>query len=459
MIGAPVTDRIARFVTEIDLERIPARDLATARLAFADCVGVTLAAVTNPAGRTIVDYVRELGGTPEAGVIGAGFKTSRPLAALANGTLAHALDWDDVGDVGHSGAAILPVVISVGHALDCSGRECLLAYVAGFETMHALVRGFDLHGDEQVHGLHMTPVFGVMGATAAAARLYGLDEPQTRRALGIAASSAAGVLANLGYQVKPLHVGNACKNAVVAVDLARRGLDATPDVFDHEVGFGRAVLAAGESGRWHPDRVVAALGDRFHVADTLSFKKYPCCYYTHRALDSLLGLMREHELTEEAIESVEMEIRNIPPFFHPTPETGSQGRFSLEYCLAAALTDRDVGVSSFADDKVQSAAMRRALGKVRVVRRPIWAFWRQGSNRVSVRLSDGRLLQRDTAAPLGDVRNPMPAERVHDKFLANARDVLGDGEARRMLERLLALESVGTAGEIMEPLTACAART
>lgn len=451
--ASEVTRRIARFIVDTRFETIPGSDVASAKLAMLDCLGCALAAHGEPGARIVTEYVRDLGGEPRCGVIACGFKTAAPLAALANGTLAHALDHDDVSPSGHASVILLPAILASAESRNRGGRDCLEAYVVGFEVAYRIAASLGLRGDHQIHGLHLTSVLGVMAATAAAAKLAGLDEEATRRALGIAASQASGVLGNLGFDVKPFHAGHASKSAMVSVELAERGLTAAPDVFERPVGYGEAVLGAGEPGRVDHERLLAGLGSDFHVAKGLSFKKYPCCYYVHRALDSVLGLMREHELDFDRIERVELELRRIPPFFHAAPGTGPQGKFNFEYCLASAILDGEVGHAAFEEGRVACEPLRRALDKVRVVRRPIWTVWRQGSNRVRLHTRDGRRLERDVRAPLGDAANPLPAAAVHEKFRRNASRALDEPDVASVLEEMLALEKLDRIDAIMERVT------
>lgn len=427
-----VTKRFAEFVVDTRLEDVPAEERRLAGVAMLDGLGVTIAATTEPPGRTMIEYVREMGGNPQASVIGGGFKTNNANAAFANGTLAHCLDFDDVGGFGHPTVVLLPAILAVAEQLGKSGRDALEAYVVGFEVAAHLALG-NTRGAallDQVHGFHSTAVYGHFAAAAAAAKLFNLDVEQTQRTFGIVASACAGILANLGYQVKPLHAGQASRNGVVAADLARRGWTGAPDIIERPVGWAYAFL--GE--HFEAERATAGLGTEWRLPASLGIKKYPCCYYNHAALDALLGLLRENDVAFDDVASAELEVPKLLPFFHPQPRTGFQGKFSYEYNLAAAILDHEIVQESFSDAKAVSPGMIEALGRVRVVERPEkFSSPMHRPAHVNVRTAAGREISRVVDMPTGNAHDPLPAEHIAAKFRRNAGRLLEESDAARLL--------------------------
>ncbi len=226
-----VTERFARFVVDTSYEDIPPEAIRIAKEISLDCLGTTLAGYVDPVGKAITKIVRDLGGTPECTVIGAGFKTSSAQAALANGTMAHALDFDDMGlSMGHPSVPVLPVILALGEKMHLTGRDILTAHLIGFE-----VEGKLGYGSQELYsrGWHSTGVLGVMGAAAAAAKMLKLNMEQTRMAFGIAASHAAAVKPNMGSMTKPLHAGNAARGGIMAALLAKEGYTAEPSIIEH----------------------------------------------------------------------------------------------------------------------------------------------------------------------------------------------------------------------------------
>ena len=221
------TEKIARWVVNTDYEQIPAQAVEMAKRTALDTVACALAGSAEPASKLITRYVQKLGGPPQAGVIGGGFQAAVGDAALANGTIAHALDYDDCGmKIGHPSVMVLPAVLSLGQQLHASGRQVLTAYILGIEVEGKVA----LHADFKLaeRSLNSQSWYGSLGAAAACANLLRLDADQTRMALGIAANLACGVSANHGTMLAPMGAGNASRNGVVAALMAGRGSPPTP---------------------------------------------------------------------------------------------------------------------------------------------------------------------------------------------------------------------------------------
>ena len=223
------TERMARFIAEARFEEMPEVVITAAKTAILDTVGVMAAAVGEPVASSIVRYVSAAGGPPDATVVGSALKTSTSLAALANGTLGHALDFDDSNWLlyGHASVVVLPAVLAEAEALGASGRELVEAYVIGFEISSKLGSGMNM--GLYNNGWHPTSTLGAMGAAAAISRLRGFGIDQIRLALGIAASQASGVRANFGTMTKPLHAGLAAEAGVRAADFSGLGITSSPE--------------------------------------------------------------------------------------------------------------------------------------------------------------------------------------------------------------------------------------
>jgi 2-methylcitrate dehydratase PrpD len=194
--------------------------------AFVDTVGVTLAGIADEGPRTLLRVPGVATAPGPALILGTGRRTSVLDAALVNGVAAHALDYDDVAGSlgGHPSVMLIPALMPLSEMLGSSGRDLLLAYVVGFETMCRIARGVHHHHYEK--GWHPTATLGIFGTVAAAARLLCLSVPKTAVALGMAASFAAGIKANFGTMTKPLHAGHAVRDGVFAALLAQQGFTA-----------------------------------------------------------------------------------------------------------------------------------------------------------------------------------------------------------------------------------------
>lgn len=445
-------ERIARFIVETKDQEVPPEALRTAGDAAFDCVGVALAGAAQPLGKMMLEMTQEEGGNPEATVIGGGLRTSPTMAALANGTLAHALDYDDMGAFGHPSVVLLPPVLALGEKLGASGREILDAYVIGFEVAANLSAAS--HYVQTEGGFHSTAIFGTMGATAAAARLLELDVEQTVMALGIAGSMPAGVVQNFGTMVKPLHAGMASRNGVLAALLARKGYVGTDMIFESKVGFFSTYV--GE-GNYDLEKAVNGLGNPFRLQDALVVKKYPCCGTNHSALDSMLSLKREDNLSFEDI--AEVTVEGLPYLSHvllyPRPKQGLNGKFSIHYNVAAAMLDGKVAIDSHTDQMLHRPLVREALAKVHV---EVQSRWDPGytaaptETPVTIRLKNGRVLTRSTNRHTmhGTPKDPLSRDELVGKFESNAGLTLAPNAVRRAADLWLHVDQVPDIRQAMD---------
>lgn len=443
-----LTAEIARFVVETPFHAIPAEARRWATIGLLDTLGVALAGARTSAGEIISAYVLRQGGTPEAGVLGADYRVPAAQAALANGTMAHALDYDDISRTlkGHPSAPLLPVVLALGEREAVSGAECLAAYLIGFEVecKLRLALGPDYSDDL---GWHPTAPLATIGAAASAARLLRLDLPRTRIALSLAASQAAGLRANFGTMTKPFHAGNAARAGIVAAELAALGFTAAPDALEARYGFAQA-FSGGKPDR---EALRGKLGQPWDIQEPgLVVKYYPCCGSTHRALDAVLALIAQHDLRPDDVAEVECQLSFDPPrsLIHDDPHTGLEGKFSMQYCVAAAIVDRVIRLDAFSDAMVERPAVRALMPRVRMRRIPGdegQPTWVRPEEHVVIRLRDGGELRGTVVYPKGAPTVPLTPEELRDKFRHCASQVLGPQEVERaiaLVENLAELPDV-----------------
>jgi 2-methylcitrate dehydratase PrpD len=453
-----VTAQLAAFVVDTAFADIPPQAYARAKEAMLDGLGCALVGSPTPIGKLITQYVRERSETPQATVIGCGFRTSAPLAALANGTMAHALDFDDVNwsMSGHPTVPLLPALLALGQEVHASGSDVLLAYALGFEVETKI--GLGVNPRHYDLGWHATSTLGTLGAAAACAKLLGLDVEKTRIALGIAASTAAGLRQNFGTMTKPLHPGQSAMNGVTAAQLAQRGWTADANILEAPYGF--CQLYAG-ANQYNLDHIVKSLGNPFELLATgVAIKQYPCCAFTHRALDGTLALVQQHQLSAADVVAVECRVgrSTIEVLIHTRPQTGLEGKFSMQYCIAAALLDKRIGLLSFSDEKVRRPAAQQLFEQVTMRLHP--EVQHNGTSgeelpvTVTVTLRDGRTLSAQTQHPKGHPANPLTATALQDKFEDCAYGVLERPDIRQVIELVQSLELVDDIGTLMDVLMA-----
>lgn len=442
-----LTEAVARFAVEHEVEP---DTLPQARRAVIDTVGVAIAARQDPSFTILAGTLAE-SAVGEATVLPTRERTSAAHAAFLNGTAGHALDYDDVADEikGHPSVVLVPALLALGEAQGASGRRVLEAFAVGFEVACALAASLPiaLHYRQ---GWHATATVGVLGATAGAARLLGLDVEQTRCALGVAASMAGGSRQNFGTMTKPLHAGLAARDAVLAAQLAAGGFTADPDQLEAPLGF--LHLYGVEA-----DPAVAL--DWLSRADVLrsrglNVKKYPCCYNTHRTADAVLDLFSKGVQGGD-VRSVRVTIEpgGLEPIIHHRPATGLQGKFSDEYVVAAALLDGEVNLATFTDEAVSRLAHQELLRKVEIVEGETPPFgpptFEGGYAAVELTREDGSVVQERCDIPRGDARSPLDDAGIEAKFRDCVRFSAGPWDAERLLAGLRTLEQADAVGDAL----------
>jgi 2-methylcitrate dehydratase PrpD len=373
----------------------------------------------------------------EASVLGSPRKTATWLAALANGTLGHTLDFDDCSTFGHPSVVLVPAMLATGETQDRSGREVLEAYIAGYEVGEALARIVPRRAD-QFHGLHSTALFGPLTSATVSGKLLGLDATRQRHAWGIASSQAGGITGNFGTHTKPLHGGIASQAGVMAAELAANGFEANPDAIDGPLGYVQSVVAAGRMDGVEVGKATAGLG-QWHIADTWRMKKYPCGYIAQGAIDAALAFRSQGGVALDDIASLEIRVPHLQPYFRVRPTGEFSGKFGYEYPVLSAILDGEVVKRTFSDSAFNRAEVKRHLPKFRTVEDPAAT---DGPLGVLVIEARGRRLRQPIDIPLGDCKRPLPPERVAAKYVANASEVLGTEAAQKTAGMLRAIETL-----------------
>ena len=448
-----LTKDLARFISRLRHEDIPAEAVAHIHAAFADTIGVTIAGATEEAPRLVKAMLMPAGS--DALLLGHQGRASALDAAWINGTAAHALDFDDVSQrgIGHASASIVPAVLAEAEVLGASGAQMVAAYAAGYETVAELARRDADVGRYHDKGWHPTGFFGAIAAAAACASLRGLDEDRCAMALGVAASQACGLIANVGTMTKPLHAGRAAHAGVASARLAASGFTAARDVFDHVPGFLHAYSFGGRIDLESP--VMAGREWQICGGNRISIKKYPLCFCTHRSLDGMFDLLQAHRVQATDVERIEVTIsrRNLTILRNHAPQTGLEAKFSIEFAVAAPLLAGRAGLSELTDEFVLRADVQALMKRVAVKPddrdnpdRPGYAI----HDRVVIVTHTGDALDSGPVAHVrGDHDSPLQRRELWAKF----EDCLlfaGEGlTAAPLFDALMNLERVRHIGELI----------
>jgi len=436
-----VTAKIAQFVVNAKYENVPPKAVETAKIAVRDCLGVALAGSQEEDAKICAQIARQENAKEETTVIGQGFKTSALQGAFANGTAAHALDFDHSFTImGQPTAPIIPAIFALGESLGASGRQVLEAYVVGYEVTGKLAHSLR---DSAHDGWHAPSTLGSFGAAAACGKLLGLGASQVEMALGIAASMAGGIVANFGTMTKPLHVGLGARNGVLAAKLAAGGYTANGKAIESGFGFYQ-VLHQGTAIHEQP---IEELGRSYALlTDGLRIKPYPCGGLTHQVIDAVLDFRKQHGLTAEMIDGVDVDVvkHTFERIVFRVPQTGIQGKFCMPYLVARAIIDGKVGLNIFTDSAVRDENVLKLAERVQMnldnnlkktdaAGRPC---------RVTIRLKNGQTYSREAQHAKGGPEFPLSEDELRSKFFDCAKEAIPAESAQRALEHIQRLETL-----------------
>lgn len=448
-------ERIAEFITETDYSCIPKEAVHTAKQGLLDFIGVTIAGLNEPVTRIIVDRVREMGAKGEAGIIGNRFMTTADLAAWANGTISHSIDYDDIspGAAGfnmHPSVPILPAVLALGQKHHLSGKDILTAYVLGVEIESLL--GSVIGRKNSDAGWHPTPVLGAVGAAAACAKMLKLGNRETAMALGIVASLTCGIMSNVGTMTKPVHAGNAARNGVLAGELAQKGFTGNQNIYEGKGSFCR-VFSGGEiddlGGR------ESDLGHRWDIISTgIAFKPYPSCRGTHASIDATLKLRNEHKIEAGRVTSITCKTSpRIINLRFPQPHTGYQGKFSMPYCVATALIKGRIVLDDFTDKEIANPEIQDLLSRIHLVQPRAWITQPHLIQEVTIKTKDGEEYSCLVTSPKGEPKNPMTDQELIAKFSDCTKLMLKVSEQNQLADTILNIERVDDISGLVDGLT------
>ncbi|WP_200843513.1 MmgE/PrpD family protein [Pantoea sp. 18069] len=412
-----LTQQLGVFVADIAAQGAPAEVREAAKEGLIDSIGCMVAGSRDEA---VAIAMRALppaqGGTSRLWF--SERTTQAADAALLNGIAAHVLDYDDTCLRGHPSAVLMPAIYAVAQERGSSGRQLLDAYVAGYETWAELVdRESEFH---QMKGWHPTGIFGSIAAAAACAVLYGLDAPRATWALGLGASQASGLMSNFGAMSKSFHVGRAARDGVIAARLAAHGFTASPDALEHPLGFLAAVSPSGKVDRTRP---AVGLGREWQlVRRRVNLKKYPTCYYTHRALDGVLALLAEQPVSATAIERIDVTLseEHALALRNAAPRTALAAKFSMQFAMACAVIARKAGLTELTDEFVCRADVQALMCKVTIRLDKVYDPQTPGAaqvDRVTLYTRDGAVRGQSVHRATGHAQQPLAAAHLREKFL------------------------------------------
>ena len=426
----PLTAMVADFCASTRYEDLPAEVVSLGRKSILDCLATAVSGSVSPACRIMQRYVSDLGcPSRTATVIGTDLRFPPRFAALANGTAMHADDFDDTwqsvpdgpraryrGRMGvHPTGPALAAVLAAAEERGSSGADTLAACLLGIEVACKVFDATDAVDID--NSLHTTGTCALVGAAAGVANLRGLDPRTIRWTLGIACDATAGLTVQLGTMAKPWHAGRAAECAVFAADLAARGYTAAETVLEDEGGYFQL------EGGGYQEGPIFALGDPWCFADRgIWLKPFPTGSLGHPAMTRMLELIKEHDVRPDEVARVRVKTREgtYKTLFHHHPTRALESKFSLEFCLATLLLERNLGLQHIADDFVARPDLQDLIARVDYT--PFSEDEvREGNftlvtSSVEIELEDGRTVGGRIDYGKGSKANPMTDDEVADKF-------------------------------------------
>jgi 2-methylcitrate dehydratase PrpD len=439
-----VTEKIADVIANTRYEDLPVEAIDLAKPLILDSLGVAIAGSACSVGQITLALGSETMDGDDATVFAADYTTSVSSAAYINGTLAHALDIDDTaaGTIAHPSSSIVPGLFALAQKYHLSGKAFLTSYILGLEVFYRIA----LASDGQMKGWHRSSLFGALATAAASARLLNLSSEQIQTAIGIATSLTGGVQVNFGTMTKAVQVGHASRSGVLSALLAKGGCTAHLNALGDSLGFGYTFY----SGDYNANEIAADFGNPYSILfPGIAVKIYPCCGLTHCPADIVLDLVTTHEISADQVEEVTVHGEELLPqvLIHHRPATGYQGKYSLEYVVAAAIIDKQITFDTFTDGEVNRPELQAFLEKIKCVVRTDSEWdairihpWNHSAD-VTIRLIDGTTYSGDAACARGYPDLPLTSEEIVEKYQRFTAPVLRSSAIDALSEKILTLES------------------
>jgi 2-methylcitrate dehydratase PrpD len=430
-----VTERIAEYVVKSSYRSLPKGVIHQGKRCFLDLIGTTLGGAKQPLGKILVKTAGEVGGKPQATVLGYGLKTSILNAALINGATAHALDFDDthIASIIHPSAPVIPAVLAVAEWKGLSGKAVLEAFILGFEVETRI--GLGMGKKHYDRGWHNTASCGRFGSAVAAGKLLGFNLEQMKMALGMAGTQASGLRLVFGTMTKPFHPGKCAFDGLLSALLVQRGFTCASNLIEGPKGY---VEVLGVESQLEP--MVKNLGKKYEVLNN-TFKPYAACLMTHPTIDAILEMRSKYRLNPEEVASIDCEVAKfcLDAAGQSEPKTGLAGKFSTGYVAALALAEGAAGEDMFNDKKVVEPKLVALQRKVRAKVVPAYS---ETEAKVTITTKAGKKFSAFVDTPKGDPRNPPTDRELEDKFRTLAAFVLPKAKIDRLVKAVWGLDKI-----------------
>jgi 2-methylcitrate dehydratase PrpD len=436
-----VTQTLARFLVAARFEDLPEAARQEAARSLLNWMGVAVGGSRHEAVEIVLAAVSPFAGPAQAGVFGRKERLDIMNAALLNGISSHVFDFDDTDltTAVHPSAPVVPALLALAEYRKISGRDFINAMILGIEAECRIARA--VTPTMQDVGWHATGSVGPFGAAVAAARLLGLDETRMCHAIGLAATQPVGLREMFGSMTKSFHPGRAAQNGMLAALLAEKGYTSSLQGIEAKRGWAN-VLSTGRDFQV----ITGDLGTHYEISRN-SYKPFACGLVVHPVIDGCIQLRDENKLTAGMIDRIDLAIHPIVLELtsNRAPRTGLEGKFSVYYAAAIGIVAGRAGEAQFSDALVRDPVVTALRDRVETT---VDRSLRQDQARVTIKLHDGRVLERFIAHAVGSVENPMSDAQLEAKFTGLCAGILPDDRARHLMKLCRDAEHLNDAGDI-----------
>jgi len=448
------SETIGRFAGELKLADVPPAVVEKAKLVFLDTIGIALASSTMDFGLMAINVARKLGGPKASLLIGTSDRVAAANAVIANGTLAHGLDYDDTLEeaIVHTGCCAGITALAAGEEVGATGAAVLEAAIVGTEVLCKV--GLVAPGKFHARGFHPTAICSTFGAAAAAGKLYGLNVNQWVDAFGLCGSQSSGIIEYLadGTWTKRIHPGWSAHGGVIATLLAKEGFRGPAKVLEGTHGF---FSAFGGKNDYDFEKILE-LGQRWEIP-RLTFKSYPCGSISHPYMDCALRIKQKHsphpdQIMEVICRTAEGPVHRLwEPLANKQKPVSSYGaKFSLPYSIAVMLIRGRAGLEEFSESAIRDHEVLDLAAKVRYEVDPTIDYPRHFEGHVQLKMKDGSVFTEDQLHPRGGYEDPLPPEEIEAKFHANARLALAEHDVEEIIRLVQQLEALPSISRLTE---------
>lgn len=449
----------AKNFVNVNFEDIPTAAVEAAKKEVLDSLATALGGSSKPGVGELVDMVKEWGGKEQSTVIAYGFKCPAPNAAQVNGTMIHALDYDDGHQVAlvHIGCVAVSTCFAVAERMGgISGKELITAIALGGDFLARMGLASRPGGSALGAGWHPTTLFGFLGAAAMAGKIMGLDEEKMVNALGLAYHQCGGAGSGVGdgALAKRMGPGLATKAGITAALMAERGITGERSSLEGRGGLYNTYIG----GDYDVNILTSDLGKRFEGVN-IGDKPYPCCGLTHACIDATLALISRHDINAEQVQDITayggppVYGLSQPPEIKRAPRTITDAQFSVPWVVATALVKGKVTVEDFTNEALQNEEILKIAQKVTGELHPEMSRHGVGPGGVRIVMKDGTEYDKFVEFCLGSVERPMTFDDCAKKFRecsSSSIKPLSADTAEKVIEMIGQLEQLDDVTEIME---------